>query len=306
MDLRQLEMFLAVAESNGFTRAAETLHVAQSAISRKISLLESELGEILFKRVSKGIRLTPAGEILLRYARRVFRELKDASMEISDVAHLKRGKIRIGAGMIACMYTVPPVLARFRALYPAIEFEVVTGTTENLLGDLRDNSIDLGIFVLPIDSSDVDVRPLSVEELVVVTSAQHPTLSRKRSLRAAELAHHPLILFARTTYTRRVIDRFFARAGITPRIAMEAGNVATIRPLVRANLGVTIIPLPAVLEEAARGELHYLRISDHKLTRQLGLVLQRSEYLPRILSELARLFTDHASAANAGRKIGSI
>jgi len=101
MDLRQLEMFLAVADNSSFTSAGRQLHVAQSAISRKIGLLEHELGERLFKRVNKRIFITPAGETFLRYARRIFQDLRNAALEISEFSRLEWGHLRIGAGAIA-------------------------------------------------------------------------------------------------------------------------------------------------------------------------------------------------------------
>lgn len=290
MDLRQLEMFLAVAENMSFTRAGESLHVAQSAISRKVSMLEDELGELLFKRVNKKIYLTPAGETLLRYARRTFQDLKNATLEISEMAHLKKGRLKIGAGMMACIYLLPPVLEKFKSRFPAIDFEIVTDTTENLLARVRENDLDLGLFVLPIEFPDVEVIPIITEELVVITSPKHPRLSKRTRIRAAELSEYPLILFEQGTYTRRVIDAFFEEAGVRPTVSMEAENVAIIKPLVRIDLGIAIVPLPAVIDEAARNELHYLHFRDRRLTRQLGLVFQKLDTLPRLLSELVELF----------------
>lgn len=127
MDLRQLEMVIAVADNASFTRAGHQLHVAQSATSRKIRLLEDEFGEPLFKRVSKGIYVTPAGETLLVYARKVFQDLRNATLEISELARLERGQLRIGVGMIACTYILPPLLEKFRSLYPRIDLQVATG-----------------------------------------------------------------------------------------------------------------------------------------------------------------------------------
>lgn len=292
MDLRQLEMALAVAENASFTKASQQLHVAQSAISRKIKLLEDELGELLFKRVNKKIYVTPAGETLLRYTRRVFQDLRNASLEISEIAHLQRGQVRIGAGMIACINILPPVLEKFKMLHPGIELEVVTGPTEALLVKLRDNSIELGVFTLPIQYPNLEVVPLITEEMVVVTSVKHPVLSKKRWIKAEEIQDYPLIIFPQGAHTRNVLDEFFRRAGIAPRIAMEAENVATIKPLVKIDLGISIIPFRSVAEEVKRRELHSLGIRNHKVTRQVGLVYHKSDHLPSILLELIRLFKE--------------
>jgi len=292
MDLRQLEMLVAVAENSSFTRAGQQLHVAQSAISRKIGMLEQELGEKLFARVNKKVYVTPAGEALLRYARKIFQDLRNASLEISEIAHLERGHMRIGAGMIACMYLLPPVLERFKLLHPKIDLEVITGATDVLLAQLRNNSIELGVFTLPVQFPDLEVVPLCTEEMVVVTSKKHPVLSMKKSIRAQEIERYPLIVFPEGARTRKVLDHFFEQAGISPQISMEAENVAMIKPLVKIDLGIAIIPYLAVAEETKRRELHCLRIRDYKVVRQVGLVYHKADHLPRLLSELIRLFRE--------------
>lgn len=290
MDFRQLEMFLAVVDNSSFTLAGRQLNVAQSAISRKIKMLEQELGENLFRRVNKRVYLTRAGETLVRYTRRAFAELRNAAMEISDVASLARGRVNIGAGITACMYLVPPVLERFQKLYPNVEPVVITGTTESLVARVRNNMLDLGVFTLPIHFSDLEVIPFCAEELVAVSSVKHPQLSKRRSIRAAEIEQFPLILFSKSTTTRGTLDEFFRQARIQPNVLMESESVATIKPLVAINLGITIIPLPAVLAEARRKELHYVHIRDYSLTRQIGLVFPKFDHRPKVVAELVNLF----------------
>jgi DNA-binding transcriptional LysR family regulator len=298
MDLRQLEMVIAVADNGSFTRAGQELHVAQSAISRKVKMLEDEFGEFLFKRVSKRVYVTPAGETLLIYARKIFQDLRNASLEISELARLERGQLRIGAGMIACTYILPPVLEKFRALYPRIDLQVVTGPTNVLVSNLRANLIELGVLTLPIRYRDLKVLPLWTEEMVVVTSVKHPVLAKKQSIKAEELSNYPLITFPKNAHTRAVVDAFFRETGVTARIVMEAENVATIKPLIKMDLGVSIIPFRAIADEVKRKELHYLRIRNHKVTRQVGLVYQKSEHVPKVLSELIRLFTELRDTEN--------
>lgn len=295
-------MAIAVAENSSFTRASQQLYVAQSAISRKIKMLEEELGEPIFKRVNKKIYVTPAGETLLRYARRIFLDMRNAKLEISEIAHLERGQLRVGAGMLACTYIIPPVLEKFKALHPRIDLEVITAPTDALLSKLNDNLIELGVFTLPIKHTDLQVVPLITEEMVVVSSPRHPVLSQKTKIDAEELQNYPLILFPKEARTRNVLDAFFHDIGIAPRIVMEAENVALIKPLVKIDLGISIIPLRSVAEELQRGELHCVKIRNHRLTRQVGLVYHKSEYIPKMLSELIRLFKETQSQARAAAR----
>jgi DNA-binding transcriptional LysR family regulator len=294
MELSQLEAVVAIAEEGGFNKGAAKLHIAQSAVSRRIALLEDELNEKLFSRTTKRVCLTFAGETVLRYARKISQELRDLSMETSNFSQLKKGRLRIGAGMTACLYVLPPVLERFKSLYPQIDLEVLSETTETLISFLRNHILDVGVLTLPVQFPDLDVIPLPREELVVVVSTKHPTLSKRKTLLARELADQPMVLFAKSAATRKVLDAFFIECGVAPRICMEAEHVALIKPLVGINLGITILPLPAVVEEARRNQLHYLRIRDHALFREQGLVFQKSDHHPRALSELIRLFRDRA------------
>lgn len=295
-------MAIAVADNASFTRASQQLYVAQSAISRKIKLLEEELGEPIFKRVNRKIYVTPAGQTLLRYARRIFLDMRNAKLEISEIAHLERGQLRVGAGMLACTYILPPVLEKFKALHPRIDLEVITAPTDALLSKLHDNLIELGVLTLPIKHTDLQVVPLIREEMVVVTSPKHPVLSQKSKIDAEELQDYPLILFPKGARTRNVLEEFFHAAGIAPRIVMEAENVALIKPLVKIDLGISIIPLRSVSEELQRGELHCLKIKDHRLVRRVGLVYHKAEYTPKMLSELIRLFKEAQSKSHGAAR----
>jgi DNA-binding transcriptional LysR family regulator len=264
--------------------------VAQSAISRKIRLLEDELGQKLFKRVNKRIFLTPAGEVMRRYSHQIFQDLRNAALEVSDIAQWNKGVIRIGSGMTACMYLLPPVIEKFQARYPKLEVRVVTGTSETLIPQICNSALDVGILTLPVKSPDLDVIPFTTEELVIVASPRHRVLAKKRNVAAEELKGYPMILFNPGTATRQLIDDYFARIGLEPRIVMVSENVATIKPLVRINLGISLLPLPAVAVEARRGELHYLRIRGERLTRDIGLVTHKDDYKPKALLDLMALF----------------
>lgn len=290
MDLRQLEMLRAVAEHCSFTIAGQDLHVAQSAISRKIKLLETELGEQMFTRVNKRVFLTPAGKVMLRYTNRIFQELRNASLEVADIKQLNQGVLRIGSGMTACMFLLPPVIEKFQTKFPKIDIQVQTGTAEMILPKVRDGSLDIGVVTMPVKFSDLEVVPCAREEMVLVASPRNRKLAHRRSIRGIEMANMKMILFNSGTATRTLVEDYFRQVGIQPPIVMESESVASIKPLVRVNLGVSILPLPAVAAEAKRGELHYLRLLDQPFTRDIGLVFHKSNYQPKPLAELIQIF----------------
>lgn len=303
MDLRQLEMFQAVADNQSFTVAGEKLYVAQSAISRQVRLLEEELGQHLFRRTNKKVLLTAAGEVMLSYTRRAFKELREAILEASSLSDMDRGIIRIGAGITACMYLLPPVIEQFQAKYPKVQLQVTTGPVETLIPQLRNAVLDIGVMTLPIHHPDLTVTPCLTEEMVVVASPRNQSLSRRRSLRATELSEYPLITFPRTASTRTLLNSYFDRIGIQPRIVTESDSVATIKPLVGANLGIGIVPLPAVLPERKRGELHILFIRDHKCFREIGVVTPRSARQPAVISDLVQLFCHVGATQLSTRRV---
>ncbi len=290
MDIRQLEMFAAVAENASFTQASNQLFVAQSAISRQVRLLEEELGEQLFKRLNRRVYLTQAGETLLRYARRIFVELRDAAMEVSEIANLKRGRITIGTGMTACIYLIPPVLDAFKSKYPNVEPVVVTGPTETLLEQIRDNKLDVGVLSMAAGGPDLEVVPICDEELVVVCSPRELRLAGRKVMLPTEVESFHMILFPKATTMRKIVDDFFKAASVKPRISMESESVATIKPLVAINLGISILPYRAIQAEVKRGELHCLRLRGHKLNRTISLVFHRADSQPRVVTELIQLF----------------
>lgn len=287
MDLRQLEMFLAIAEEGGFNKASSKLYVSQSAISRKINLLEEELDEKLFLRIGNQVIITHAGEALLRHTRFIFRQLKAAATEVSEIGQLHRGEVSIGAGMTACIYLLPPALREFRERFPQVEVKVTTGTTSELLPQIRDGVVDLGILTLPIASKNLSVIPLMIEELVVIVSVDHPW-SKRKYIEASELAKFPFIMYTEQSNMRHIVDEMFQEFDIVPQIAMELDNFAIIKPLVGINLCISILPLYSVTDEVKSKRLHILRIKGKKLERNLGLVHLKTEYQPRAVSELIK------------------
>ena len=186
VDLRQLEIIRAIAETGSFTAAGQKLHVSQSAISRQILLLEDELKEPVFLRVGRRIRITPAGESLLQLSHRVFQDLKDTIAGITDSQESLRGTVRLLGGMTVCLYVFPPLLTELKRQHPEIDLKLMAGSSERCIAQLRAGAGDLALLTLPVEQPDLVTVPVLQEELLVVTAAKHP-LSRKRKV----LPHGP-------------------------------------------------------------------------------------------------------------------
>jgi len=289
MDVRQLEMFLAVAEEGGFTRAGERLHVSQSAISRQIGLLEKELGGPLFNRDGRRVSLTHPGEILVRTAYNLFREMQRLVEQLSDVHELRRGRLRLAGGMSVCMYVLPRLLKRYRRLHPDVDVRVSSGSSEVILRKLRGHEIDLALLTLPVIAKDLEVIPVLKEEMVVVTAPRHP-LARKRVVDAREIGKFPLILYETGSRTRETIENFLREENVSADVAMETENAEIIKAMVGSGIGITVLSHATVAPDLRHRRLAFARIRGRKLYRETGWVYLKSDYVPRTVTEMLRVF----------------
>ena len=289
MDLRQLEIIRAIADSGSFTAAGEKLHVSQSAISRQILLLEEELGEAVFHRIGRRIRITPAGESLLQLSNRVFQDLHDTVSAISDKQETMRGTLRLVGGMTVCLYVFPALLAEVRRVHPELDIKITVGSTDRSVAMLRSGTGDLGLLTLPIDSTDLVSVPVLREELLLVTYPTHP-LANRRQIVPADLNRQPFILFETGSITRRLVNEFFTREGIEADIVMETENVEIIKAMVRTGLGISIVPWQAAAADVKTRQLFASRITGYPLSRATGWLYPKMSRLPRAVSEVIRVF----------------
>lgn len=287
MDLRQLEIIRAIADTGSFTAAGEKLHVSQSAISRQVLLLEEELGEAIFHRIGRRIRITPAGESLLQLSHRVFQDIQDTVASISDQS--LRGSMRLVGGMTVCLYVFPALLAEVRRIHPNLDLKITVVSAQRSIAMLRSGVGDLGLVSLPVDASDLVAVPVLQEELLLITYPAHP-LARKRLIVPADLNRQPFIVFESGSITRRLVDAFLTRERIEAEIVMETENVEIIKGMVRHGLGISIIPWQAAAADVRTGQLFCSRIAGHTLYRQTGWLYPKMSRLPRSVSEVIRVF----------------
>jgi DNA-binding transcriptional LysR family regulator len=289
MDLRQLEIVQAVAETGSFTGAGRKLRVSQSAISRQILLLEEELNESVFLRVGRRIRITPAGDALVQLSHRVFGDIKETVTVIGESQRVLSGTLRLAGGMTVCMYVFPILLQEYRRHHAQVEVKLITGPAHRLLQEIRTGAADLGFITLPVEEPELVTVPAMEEEMLLVAHPAHP-LAKKRRIVPQDLVQQPFVVFEGASNSRRVIDEFFVREHVQPRIVMETENVEILKALVRSEMGMTIIPYQAVAREVRSGQLFCARISGAQLIRSTGWVYQRSNKVPRMLEEMFKAY----------------
>jgi DNA-binding transcriptional LysR family regulator len=189
--------------------------------------------------------------------------------------------------MTVSLYVFPSLLKEFRREHPEVDVKVFTGPTDRLIRKLRSGGADVGLITLPIEEPDLVAVPVMREELMLVTYPTHPLAKRTR-VEPEDLVRQPFILYEPGSNTRRVIDEFFLRESIRPRMVMETENVEIIKAMVKSGLGITVISHQAVEHEVREGELASCRIGGSTLVRETGWVYLKANRVPRKIEELIK------------------
>jgi len=282
LKLDQLRTFVEVVERGSFSAAAKHLQLTQPAVSLQVRHLESRLGVRLIERVGKRATPTAAGTELLDHARRIAETVASALDGMEQHASGTLGRVRIGTGATACIYLLPPILRDLRRRFPNMEITVRTGNTADVLKDLEENSLDIGLVTLPAPGRMFAVEPLLEDPFVALDSADENRLPDV--VAPPVLAKLPVVLYEAGGNTRRVVDEWFARAGITLTPIMDLGSVEAIKELVGAGLGCAVLPGTAVRNPGDRTPIVSRPLSP-KLHRKLALVMRRDKIRTKALRE---------------------
>ncbi|MFB4277966.1 LysR family transcriptional regulator [Nonomuraea sp. MTCD27] len=288
MELRQLEYLVAVAEEGGFTRAAARLHVAQPGVSAQIRQLERELGEPLFDRSGRAVRLTAVGEAVLPYARAALAAVSGMRLVADEFTGLLRGRVVMGGVSAPSVLDLPGMLAGFHERHPAVEISLVESDPEALLDGIVTGRLDLALLGLgaPLPPG-VEVQIVVDQRLVAVVHRGHE-LAGAESIAVPELKGLPLISLPTSTGLRAALEEACGRAGFAPHVAFEAGEPYVLGQLAARGLGVAVLPESAVA--AAASELHVLAVTEPSMRGRMGVVWREGGRQ----SPAARAFIEHA------------
>jgi LysR family cyn operon transcriptional activator len=275
MEMSQLRTFRMVAETLNFTRAAERLHLNQSAVSQQIKALETELGEPLFIRAKRGVALSQTGKIALEYVERILDETESLRERISGRERALRGPVRAAAATQAFVHLFAPLFESFMLTHPGVELTFrTTVSTEQTVADILNGAADVGFASLAVYSPGLRVTPLFDDELVLVVGRRH-ALAGRSTVSVEELDDERHILFERGASIRRSTDEFFNRIGMQPTLALESNDTFFIKLMVEHGMGVSLLPRWSVREEVTAGRLAYVRIAGHSVRRAVAMVSLR-------------------------------
>ena len=266
-----LALFRAVAEAGGFSHAAAAVHVSQPAISMQVAELESALGTMLFDRLPRGVRLTPAGEILFGYAQRIAALERDAERAMDELRGLRRGRLALGASATVGSYLLPAVLGDFRRRHPAVELTLTVDNTAGIRQRLLDGTLDLGLTegTRPEDS-ELAVEVFAEDELVIITAPDHPLAARSQPVAVSRLCAEPMILREPGSGTRAVFERALAAHGAAvTNVALVLNSPEAIKRAVAAGLGLAAVSRLCVESELAGGTLVTVPVHGLEMGRPL-------------------------------------
>lgn len=297
MNLRALRLFAAAAEHGSVSRAADAMHVTQSAVSKSVAALESDLGVALLERAPRGVRLTEAGAVLHAHSRVILAAERAAEEEIASLRGLSGGSLHVGASTTIATYLLPPILNAFQRQHPAIRLRVTSANTHDVATDLVDGVVDVALVEGPVHDPRIEVHAWREDELVVVAAVHHP-LAADAPVSLDALAGELFVLREVGSGTREVAEQALREHGVVLTRTLEVGSTAAIKQTVAAGLGLAIVSLAAAADQLALGRLRVVRVPEMRILR----ALTRLTMPGRRASPAARTFTDLLrGAAEGGR-----
>jgi DNA-binding transcriptional LysR family regulator len=290
MSLARFRYFEKVARLGSIREAADALHIAPSAISRQIANLEHEFGAELFEREGRGMRLSPAGEILARHVRGLLDNLDHARAALDDLNGLRRGHVRVWSveGMVRDFVTV--ALAGFRERYPAITLEVTVAGTDEVLAALVDDEADIGIAFNPLPHRGIATVAQIADPLFAIVRPDHPAAAESL-LSLADLLRWPLAIADGAFGLRHLVDSAAETAKVEINPALVTNSIEALRGFARSGMGTTVLPRLSIEHDIAAGLLVAVPLRDRALrAAKVKICTRAGRRLPAAADELARDF----------------
>lgn len=283
MQTGNLQAFITVAEQGSFSRAAELLFLTQSAVSKRISNLESEFACTLFDRIGHRVTLTEAGRLLLPKAQSITNQVMDCQKAICNLSQHIAGKLTLGTSHHIGLHHLPEILKKYTLQYPDVELDLHFMDSESICSAVIQGKLDLGIATLPAPPTELITMTIWNDSLQFTCSHSHP-LATNDQLSIEELSHHPAILPPKESETYKILASLFKSNGYKLKTTMATNNLETIKMMVSIGLGWSL--LPSTMKDNSTKKL---RVNKVKLKRTLGSVVNRDRTLSNAATKLIEL-----------------
>jgi DNA-binding transcriptional LysR family regulator len=287
MEDHKLKVFCTVAETKSFSKTSEIIHLTQPAVSLQIQALEEIYETKLFDRSSSMVSLTPAGEVLYKYAKDILTLYASADKVIGKLTGLVKGSITIGACSNIGNYVLPSVITDFRKTHPKIKIHLLVSNTKRVVELLNSGNIDIGIVEGDVVRQKMVVKKLISDELLVIVSPSHQW-AKKKEVSISDLSKEPFIFREAGSGTRQMIEKFLSRHGISPqdmKVSIVFGSTEAIKDAVENGLGVSIISRWAARKESKYGTLRLLSLKEEKMVRDFSLIINKNSISYNALDE---------------------
>jgi DNA-binding transcriptional LysR family regulator len=284
---RRLQVFHTVARLLSFTKAAESLHMTQPAVTFQVRQLEEYFNTRLFDRTHNRISLTEAGQKVYEFADRIFELYAEMDNAVRDMTGEISGILIIGASTTIAEYMLPALLGDFKKKYPDINVHLKVSNSEGIVSMVENNDIDLGVVEAPVLNKNLVVEECRKDRLVAIVAPRH-ALAGNQQVKLRELVEHDYIAREEGSGTREVIQEYLAGAGLKPRdvhVAMELGSPEAIKGAVEAGMGVSIVSEVTINKELQLGTLVAVKL-DPPLERPFSFVHQKQKFRQRAMDEL--------------------
>jgi DNA-binding transcriptional LysR family regulator len=297
MTFEQLRIFIAVAEREHLTRAAEALRLTPSAVSSAIRALEERYGAMLFNRIGRRIEMTDAGRIFLDEAKAVLARAQAAELVLAELGGMKRGSLRIHASQTIASYWLPPFLARFHAAYPAVAISLTVSNTQSVARAVIDGEADAGFVEGEVDEQVLSAQPVAEDGLIAVVSASHPWADG-REIGLRDIGEAEWIMREPGSGTRSAFENAIRLQGLDPgklRIALELPSNEAVLSAVQSGTYAAVLSELAAAPQLATGQI--VKANLNLPQRRFLLLSHRERYRSKALQSLTGLLINPASAA---------
>lgn len=284
---RRLQVFHTVARLLSFTKAAETLHMTQPAVTFQVRQLEEHFNTRLFDRTHNRISLTEAGKQVYRVADKIFEHYAEMEDAVRQVTGEISGALIIGASTTIAEYMLPALLGDFKSNYPDVSVHLKVSNTDGIVSMVENNDIDLGVVEAPVSNKNLVVESCREDHLVVIAAPTHP-LASKEVVGFKELQEYPFISREEGSGTREVIEEYLVSHGMNIselKICMELGSPESIKGAVESNMGISIVSRATISKELQIGCLAAINL-EPSLDRPFSFVHQKQKFRHRAMDEL--------------------
>ena len=291
METGQIEAFSAVVRNSSFSKAAAELGITQPSLSARIIALEKELGEPMFHRLGRGVRLTDEGRTMLPYIERAIDSLRNARIALEANKTASSGQLIIGAARAVSAYVLPAILQAFRERHPGVDVAIKTGRSSQLLDLVLSEEIQVGI-TRAFTHPDISTTHLYDEQVVLVTNPNH-RFARAGVASIYEVGRDRLIVYDKESTYFQLIDRVCREAGIVPNILMDLDSIEATKRMIERGLGISFLPHNALRRELALGTLSQVEILEgHHVKLPTAVMVKRAARYGPIVTAFLELLNE--------------